>query len=86
MSIGIERQLSPNWTLQADYVHWRIYHEWIRVDQNLTFDPVTGYNVNPSAGRPAPAERRTPQPSPRRLGGGGPLPHCRGSPCGGRAR
>ena len=55
MSIGVERQLSANWTVQADFVHWRIYHEWIRVDQNLTYDPKTGFNLNPNtAGRPDP--------------------------------
>ena len=55
MSMGVERQLSPNWTLQADYVHWRLYHEWIRVDQNLTYDPATGFNLNPNTkGRPDP--------------------------------
>ncbi len=52
---GFERQLSSNWTISADYVFWRIYHEWERVDQNLTYDPTTGYNLNPTtAGRPDP--------------------------------
>jgi len=48
-SIGFERQLSPNWTLSADYVFWRVYHEWIRLDQNLTYDPTTGFNINPTS-------------------------------------
>ena len=46
---GFERQLSPNWTLSADYVFWRVYHEWIRLDQNLNYDPTTGFNVNPTS-------------------------------------
>jgi len=55
MSVGFERQFSPNWTISADYVHWRIYHEWQRIDQNLFYDPVTGYNLNPNTkGRPDP--------------------------------
>jgi hypothetical protein len=55
MSLGFERQLSPNWTVSADYVHFRIYHDWERVDQNLTYDPATGYNLNPNMkGRPDP--------------------------------
>jgi hypothetical protein len=55
MSLGFERQLSTNWTISADYVHWRIYHDWQRIDQNLTYDPVTGFNLNPNTkGRPDP--------------------------------
>ncbi len=52
-SIGFEQALGKDWDLQADFVNWRLYHEWIRIDQNLFFDPATGYNLNPSkAGRP----------------------------------
>jgi hypothetical protein len=52
---GFEHQLSQNWTVSADYVYWRIYHEWERIDQNLTYDPVTGFNLNPTTvGRPNP--------------------------------
>ncbi len=52
---GFERQLSSNWTVSADFVFWRIYHEWERVDQNLTYNPVTGFNLNPNTvGRPNP--------------------------------
>jgi hypothetical protein len=55
MSIGLEREIGRNWTMTADYVHWRVYNDWIRDDANLFFDPVTGYNKNPStAGRPNP--------------------------------
>ncbi len=52
---GFERQLASNWTVSADFVFWRIYHEWERVDQNLTYDPTTGFNLNPNTvGRPNP--------------------------------
>jgi hypothetical protein len=52
---GFERQLSTNWTVSADFVFWRIYHEWERVDQNLSYDPTTGFNLNPNTvGRPNP--------------------------------
>ena len=52
---GFERQLSSNWTVSADFVFWRIYHEWERDDQNLTYNPVTGFNLNPNTvGRPNP--------------------------------
>jgi len=55
MSAGAERQFFRNWTVSADYVHWRVYHDWIREDENLHFNPATGYNANPSvAGRPNP--------------------------------
>jgi len=55
LSIGLERQLSKTWSLSADYVHWRVYHDWIRTDANLFYNPATGYNANPStAGRPNP--------------------------------
>ena len=42
MSIGVEQQLTKTWTITADYVHWRIYHDWIRTDANAFFNPVTG--------------------------------------------
>ncbi|MBS1851517.1 MAG: TonB-dependent receptor [Acidobacteria bacterium] len=51
-SIGVQRSLGANWVVKADYVHNRTFHEWIRVDQNLFYDPATGYNVKPSVGRP----------------------------------
>jgi hypothetical protein len=54
MSIGVEQQLTKTWTITADYVHWRIYHDWIRTDANAFFNPVTGYEANPSLGRPNP--------------------------------
>jgi hypothetical protein len=53
-SIGLERQLTKTWTVSADYVHWRVYHDWERTDANLFYNPATGYAVNPSNGRPNP--------------------------------
>lgn len=58
-SIGLERQLGRNWTVSADYVWWRIYHEWVRVDQNLSYDPVTGFNINPGVANGRPDSRFT---------------------------
>ncbi len=56
MSIGIARQLNRSWSLSADYIHWRVYHDWLRTDANLFYNPVTGYTANPStAGRPNPS-------------------------------
>jgi len=45
MSIGVEHQFGSSWTASADYVHWRVYHDWMRDDTNLVFDPVSGYNL-----------------------------------------
>ncbi len=52
VSGGVERQLTSSWTVSADYVHWRIYHDWERTDANLFYNPANGYPVNPSLGRP----------------------------------
>ena len=49
-SIGAERQVGKNWTVGGDFVHWRVYNDWMRLDDNLFYDPSTGYNVNPSTG------------------------------------
>ncbi|HWF10175.1 MAG TPA: carboxypeptidase regulatory-like domain-containing protein [Bryobacteraceae bacterium] len=54
MSAGVEQQITKTWTLTADYVHWRIYHDWIRTDANLFYNPATGYAVNPATARPNP--------------------------------
>ena len=54
LSIGVEHQLSKNWTVSADYVHWRVYHDWERTDANLFVNPATGYPENPKFGRPNP--------------------------------
>lgn len=53
-SLGVERQLFNDWTLAADYVHWRVYYDWMRFDSNVSYDPATGFNTPPSAGRPNP--------------------------------
>jgi hypothetical protein len=47
-SIGIEKTIGRNWEVSADYVNWRTYHEWYRIDSNLAFDPATGFNKNPN--------------------------------------
>jgi hypothetical protein len=55
VSIGAEHEIASNWTVAADYVHWRVYHEWMRMDQNFFYNPATGFNMNPAtAGRPDP--------------------------------
>jgi hypothetical protein len=54
LSVGVERQLADSWTVSADYVHWRVYHDWIRTDANLYYNPSTGYPTNPAVGRPNP--------------------------------
>ena len=56
LSIGAEHQITKTWSFSADFVHWRVYHDWLRTDANLFYNPATGYNVNPSTGgRPNPA-------------------------------
>lgn len=47
MSLGVERQIGKTWTVSTDYVHWRVYHDWIREDANMFYNPATGYNANP---------------------------------------
>jgi hypothetical protein len=49
-SLGVERSFGSDWTFSADMVYWRVYREWQRVDQNLFYNPATGYNVNPNTG------------------------------------
>jgi hypothetical protein len=55
VSGGLERQLTKSWTLSADFVHFRIYRDWERVDSNVFYNPATGYAANPALGRPDPA-------------------------------
>lgn len=54
MSIGVEQQFANSWVVSADYVHWRIYHDWIRTDANVSYNPATGYPLSPAQGRPNP--------------------------------
>jgi hypothetical protein len=48
--MGAERKIGNDWMLSGDFVYWRVYHEWIRQDMNLFYNPASGYNVNPSTG------------------------------------
>jgi len=52
---GVEHQLSKDWSFSADFVHFRIYHDWVRDDANLFENVATGYAENPAtSGRPDP--------------------------------
>lgn len=54
-SIGAEREIASAWTVSGDFVYWRIYHDWIRQDQNVFYNPATGFGTNPTTtGRPDP--------------------------------
>ncbi|MBI2685699.1 MAG: TonB-dependent receptor [Acidobacteria bacterium] len=54
-SLGAERSFGSDWTFSGDFVYWRVYKEWQRHDNNLFFNPATGFNVNPNTGgRPDP--------------------------------
>jgi hypothetical protein len=53
MSIGVEHQINSRWSFSVDFVHFRVYHDWIETDGNLFDNPATGYPANPNtAGRP----------------------------------
>jgi len=53
LSGGVERQINKDWSFSADYVHFRIYHDWIRQDANVSMNPATGYALSPAtSGRP----------------------------------
>ena len=55
LSGGVEHQLGKDWNVAADFVHFRIYHDWVRTDANLYENLATGYAENPStSGRPDP--------------------------------
>jgi hypothetical protein len=51
-SIGFQKQLNNATGFEADLVHYNEYRDLRTVDPNLYFDPTSGYNKNPSAGRP----------------------------------
>ncbi len=53
-SIGFQKQLNSLTALEADVVHYNEYRDTRSIDPNLFYDPATGYNKNPSAGRPNP--------------------------------
>ena len=45
--------------IEADFTHWKGYNFARQRDPNLSFNPATGYNANPTtAGRPDPAHGR----------------------------
>jgi len=53
MSMGAEREFANNWSFSADFVHFRIYHDWERIDSNLYENLATGFAQNPATfGRP----------------------------------
>jgi len=55
MTGGLEHQFAKNWTVSGDFVHFRIYHDWVRDDANLFENVATGYALNPAtSGRPDP--------------------------------
>lgn len=50
LSAGVQRQITSTITVAADYVHTRVYHDWIRLNSNLL--PDSSYperNLNPSS-------------------------------------
>lgn len=54
-SMGAEHTFGKDWVVSGDFVYWRVYHEWLRQDANLFYNPATGFNVNPTTGgRPDP--------------------------------
>jgi hypothetical protein len=54
-SIGFQKQLNAVTGFEADLTHYTEYRDGRSYDPNLFFDPATGYNRNPSLGRPNPA-------------------------------
>lgn len=54
-SIGFQKQVSSALGIDVDLTHLREYRDTRTFDPNLFPDPVTGYNRNPSLGRPNPA-------------------------------
>jgi hypothetical protein len=53
-SIGFQKQLNSVTSVEADLTHWIWYNDTRTQDLNLFYDPETGYNRNPSSGRPNP--------------------------------
>jgi hypothetical protein len=54
-SIGFQKQIDSVTGFDMDLSHFNEYRDTRTFDPNLFFDPATGYNKNPSAGRPNPA-------------------------------
>ena len=54
-SIGFQKQINTITGLDVDLTHYNEDRDTRTFDPNLFFDPATGYNKNPSAGRPNPA-------------------------------
>lgn len=49
MTFGVQQELPLRITLAADYVHTRVYHDWIRLNANLLPDAShPGFNLNPN--------------------------------------
>jgi hypothetical protein len=51
-SIGFQKQINAVTGIDVDLTHYNEYRDTRTFDPNLFFDPATGYNKNPSAGRP----------------------------------
>ena len=54
-SIGFQKQINSVTGIDVDLTHFNEYRDTRTFDPNLFFDPATGYNKNPSTGRPNPA-------------------------------
>lgn len=54
-SIGLQKQLGAVTGFELDLTHYNGHRDTRTIDPNLFYDPVTGYNKNPSLGRPNPA-------------------------------
>ena len=54
-SIGFQKQIGRATGIDVDLTHFSEYRDTRTFDPNLFLDPVTGYNRNPSLGRPNPA-------------------------------
>lgn len=54
-TLGAQGQVAEIWGIEADFTHWKGYNFARQRDPNLFFNPLTGYNLNPTAaGRPDP--------------------------------
>ena len=48
-SVGVQRELPFRTVITADYVHTRVYHDWIRLNSNLLQNPNNPeFNYSPS--------------------------------------